>query len=278
MLPSTSKHFGGEAAIRVEFRPDNKSYVFARSSLVENFAYLSTALEGDDRRPVSSEGTAGRVVLELHVSSRAFARVYKYALQPESYALDRTTTAKLEDESIGDLLAALLAADFLQFNNFESFETHIAERLAIQLLKSRRYVEHCHILLVMPETQHPAFKSKLIWWVIVASGVRPLLQEHMLHADHAKLIDRHDAPGPGHRNPAEWDAILVHCRSLRDEIPTYGFGVASRISGTLAAGRQEHETSGNKGAIVYYDPLLDFMSWNARESFTMLPVRTRFIV
>jgi len=147
---------------------------------------------------------------------------------------------------------------------FTAFQKIIAERLALTLLARRLDLTSDHIQFI---ASHNAFRSRVIWQVIVSSGVRPFLQEHLLQACGAgqkssfyingMLVDYHNC---GVADPAEWDKTIIHCRQLRNENRDYAFDVTSQVPRVLEAGRDDSKKA--KGAVrVYTDPLIDVISF-----------------
>ncbi|KAB5551102.1 hypothetical protein GE09DRAFT_1240244 [Coniochaeta sp. 2T2.1] len=254
-LPS---HNFGEEAVSVLFGSDNLPTIFPASVLTRRFAYFRSALQKHGNSPTFSEGASRKICLQ-DIAAHTFARIARYALSPKPSDVKFDNWGITEPhDTVRSLLDALIAADYLGLDAFTSFEKWVAERLALLLLFSRISLTSDHTRLI---ASHTAFRSKLIWRVVVASGVRPFLQEHMTPApDHGCGSDKR--PSPAHCTQSLWKDNLAHCRQLRADDQEYGLGVAAEISTTLKAG------VGCKGPSYHYfleptpyvDPLLAFVS------------------
>ncbi|OIW34579.1 hypothetical protein CONLIGDRAFT_626613 [Coniochaeta ligniaria NRRL 30616] len=253
--------FAGAPAVSIKLGADNTTYVFGRDTLISNFGYFSRALETREGGAMFIEGQTQHVDL-YDISTPVFGRLWKWILDPDRHLLGTNNWRVVEDFQLQFYLQTIVAADYLQFRNFEEFEKHIAERLALILLSDRRRLSSDHIKLVH---DHTAFKSKLIWRVLVSSGVRMFLQEHLPEKGT-------DSPTIGTDDPGQWIATVAHCQDLRTANPGYAISLATHVSETLKAGRDEDEKlqrapfgysqfNPTVPAISYTDPLLSFISF-----------------
>jgi hypothetical protein len=139
---------------------------------------------------------------------------------------------------------------------FADFERLVAERLALSLLSLREELEARHLRLI---ASHNAFRSRLIWRVVVAAGVRPYLQEHRLYKKYGRY--RY-----GHNDPKEWDAIVRHYRQLMKHNQCFAYDVMREVPKVLTAGRdtfdeQEIASGTHICGPAYLDSLLGFISF-----------------
>ncbi|KAB5551101.1 hypothetical protein GE09DRAFT_1059600 [Coniochaeta sp. 2T2.1] len=216
----SDKHFEGPV-ISIRFasdESDDNSLVFPRSVLVDNFDYFRGALRDHNGQPAFVEGSKGQLHLQ-DIPAHIFARLIKYVLYPQYLQLNEEDWENMEDENLDNLFTLVIAADYLGMNRFADLEEKIAERVALTLLGDRRALSSAHINRL---ASHNAFKSKLLWDVVVESGVRPILQEH--------LIEEYDSDNPYEKS---WAEQLKHCQQLRDDNIEYAHGVAQRIPNTL---------------------------------------------
>ncbi|KAB5580198.1 hypothetical protein GE09DRAFT_1212650 [Coniochaeta sp. 2T2.1] len=255
---STALKWMDEEAVSVLFGSDKLPRAFPGYFLTNRFAYFRSALRKHGDSPTFSEGVTRKICLQ-DIAAHTFARIARYALssKPSDVNFDKAGITEPHD-TVTSLLDALIAADYLGMDAFTSFEKMLAERLALLLLFSRLSLSSDHTRLI---ASHTAFRSKLIWRVVVASGVRPFLQEHISPApDHGCGSDK--IPPPAHCMQSLWKCILVHCRQLRSDDKKYGLDVAAELSTTLkdGVGFKAPPYSYNLEPTPYVDPLLAFVS------------------
>lgn len=225
-----------------------------------NFEYFRAALTSNSGGAVSMEGQTRTAHLK-GVASRAFARLYRFILKPETRAIHPYCPIV---DKIDHLFHFLIAADYLGMKCFDDFEKNIAEHLVLNLLNDRRNLTSRHIWLV---TKHHAFRSKLIWKILVASGVRPFLQEHLTATDY-------DEPfGSGHHDPKVWYAGITHCSELRESHELWTFDITKQVIETLKEGSIRFQQCGQKGALLFTEPLVSFLSANLKNT-----CRSQFII
>ncbi|KAB5580199.1 hypothetical protein GE09DRAFT_1212651 [Coniochaeta sp. 2T2.1] len=178
------------------------------------------------------------VIVSEAESPHVFARLIKYVFDPGSLQSNNDDWVNMEHEDLDNLFTLVIAADYLRMNIFADLEEKVAERVALTLLGDRRALSSAHINRL---ASYNAFRSKLLWEVVMESGVRPILQEH--------LIEEYD---PNNPHDGQWAEQLKHCQQLRAVDLEYAHGVAQRISNTL-----KREEDGK-----YPDPLIRFISFD----------------
>jgi hypothetical protein len=231
-LLSFSNRYFGTTSISVKCGSDEKTYVFPREVLMQNFQHF--------RDQVSAEDT-----VHHHIATLAFARLVRWTQTSPGSREDPANPDG--DYTVQDLLDEIIAAHHLGLDDANKFKTHICCLLATILLKDRRKLSSEHLELV---TLHPAFsEDDGVMEVFVRAGLRPFLQSTML--SNVPVWNSTRAK-PGHAKAPDWISILEHCRQLRKDNKDYALGVAHHVSETL-------EKCGRAldGSVGFYDTLND---------------------
>lgn len=158
--------------------------------------------------------------------------------------------------------SAMICADYLGLDSpgvtLVDFEDYMIGQLRAMLLYDHKQVKVRHLELA--ET-HSAFSSKKIWCVLAQAGVRPYLQQYMLHPGYKLKHIEPQCPGKSAWASDGWIRVIRRHRKLRTDNERYALKVMKEVSKTLLAGRlEQHGKSGSSktvgwDAVRYHDPL-----------------------
>ncbi|KAB5551103.1 hypothetical protein GE09DRAFT_1124903 [Coniochaeta sp. 2T2.1] len=185
-----SERYFGTIPVAVRCGSDDKTYVFPKEVLTQNFEFFRNELQNvddanDDDDDAAPKGAPG--VNLPDITAAAFARLLRWTQADES---DREDAANPPDgdHTIDELLDEIVAASYLGLDSIDELETHICCLISTILLKDRRKLTAEHILRT--ET-HDAFRHVTngggVAKVFRKAGVRPLLPDDHAHEQHDAL-------------------------------------------------------------------------------------------
>ncbi|KAB5580197.1 hypothetical protein GE09DRAFT_1279172 [Coniochaeta sp. 2T2.1] len=247
-----SERYFGTTPVAVRCGSDDKTYVFPKEVLTQNFEFFRNELQSnEDAADDDNDAPKGAPRVHLpDITAAAFARLVRWTQADES---DREDAANPPDgdHTIDELLDEIVAASYLGLDSIDELETHICCLISTILLKDRRKLTAEHIKRT--ET-HDAFKHVTngggVARVFRKAGVRPLFQMTMLASSMTPFMAAFVKPG--HAQLGEWLAIVRHCRQLREDNAAYATSVMREVTEHLAkCGR------GFDGRPVFLDPLDD---------------------